>query len=369
MAYFERDLVKIAKRENNKKRSYLVVDPLQGKHIPVSPNKALALFDELAQSIKEEYKGERLLVAGFAETATAIGAQIAVSLKARYIQTTREIISGEDYIFFLEEHSHASEQKLVKNAMDRVMDSIDRVIFAEDEVTTGNTILNIINILEKSYKKKISYSVASLLNGMDNESMSAYKDRGIKLHYLLKTDHSAYSEIAESYESDGSYIRCGGMESAAKLREAKVQGWHDPRRLVSYDELERVCMRLCLTVEGILEGAGCKNILVAGTEECMYPALYAGSYLEKKGFIVKCHSTTRSPIAVSRAAGYPLHVRYELKSLYDKNRTTYIYDIGSYDAAVIITDACNGEIEGINSLAYALGTKIKNGNINLVRLV
>ena len=37
MEYTEKDLVKIAKRENNTKRNYLVVDPLQGKHIPVVP--------------------------------------------------------------------------------------------------------------------------------------------------------------------------------------------------------------------------------------------------------------------------------------------------------------------------------------------
>ena len=36
MEYTEKDLVKIAKRENNTKRNYLVVDPLQGKHIPVA---------------------------------------------------------------------------------------------------------------------------------------------------------------------------------------------------------------------------------------------------------------------------------------------------------------------------------------------
>ena len=47
MEYTEKDLVKIAKRENNTKRNYLVVDPLQGKHIPVVPSKALDLFAAL----------------------------------------------------------------------------------------------------------------------------------------------------------------------------------------------------------------------------------------------------------------------------------------------------------------------------------
>lgn len=50
MEYTEKDLVKIAKRENNTKRNYLVVDPLQGKHIPVVPSKALDLFAALADT-------------------------------------------------------------------------------------------------------------------------------------------------------------------------------------------------------------------------------------------------------------------------------------------------------------------------------
>ena len=56
MNYNETDLVKIAKRENNTKRSYLVVNPLQGKHIPVSPSKAIDLFNTLATELKERYK-------------------------------------------------------------------------------------------------------------------------------------------------------------------------------------------------------------------------------------------------------------------------------------------------------------------------
>ena len=44
MEYVESDLVRIAKRENNTKRGYLVVNPLQGKHISVKPSKALELF-------------------------------------------------------------------------------------------------------------------------------------------------------------------------------------------------------------------------------------------------------------------------------------------------------------------------------------
>ena len=53
--YSENELVTIARRENNNKRGYLVINKLQGKHIPVAPSKALKMFFELAELIKKEY--------------------------------------------------------------------------------------------------------------------------------------------------------------------------------------------------------------------------------------------------------------------------------------------------------------------------
>ena len=196
MEYTEKDLVKIAKRENNPKRNYLVVDPLQGKHIPVVPSKALDLFAALADTFREKYKDEKLLLVGFAETATAIGAQAAITVGADYIQTTREVIPGVNYLFFSEEHSHATEQKLVKDDIDRAAAETDRIIFIEDEVTTGKTIRNIISILDREYDGKFKYSVASLLNGMSEENLERYKRQGISLYYLVKTDHSTYGDLS-----------------------------------------------------------------------------------------------------------------------------------------------------------------------------
>lgn len=113
---------------------------------------------------------------GFAETATAIGAQAAITLETKYIQTTREVIPDARYLFFSEAHSHATEQKLVKDDIDRVINDIDRIVFIEDEVTTGNTIMNIIKIITKEYQKKTKFAVASLLNGMTEEYLKIYQD-------------------------------------------------------------------------------------------------------------------------------------------------------------------------------------------------
>ena len=60
-SYTQQDMVRIAKRENNTKRSYLVVNRLQGKHIPVKGTDALEVFDSLAEKLKTAYKNEKIL--------------------------------------------------------------------------------------------------------------------------------------------------------------------------------------------------------------------------------------------------------------------------------------------------------------------
>ena len=378
MNYQQKDLVRIAKRENNTKRSYLVVDPLQGKHVPVEPSKALNLFKSLAEKLQGKYEGERLLLIGFAETATAIGAQAAITLGTKYIQRTREVIPDARYLFFSEAHSHATEQKLVKDDIDRVINDIDRIVFIEDEVTTGNTIMNIIKIITKEYQKKIKFAVASLLNGMTEESLKIYQDEKIELHYLVKTDHSGYGAVAEQYRCDGLYI-CAipenhthesadiDVQSEKNMREhiISIPGWMNARRFVDAKQYEAACRKLAETViaeTGVKQG---ERVLVIGTEEFMYPALLTGQEIEKMGCEVRSHSTTRSPIAVSTEEEYPLHCRYELRSLYDPDRKTFIYDLENYDRVIVMTDSALVSLKGLETLTYAL--RMKNENITVIR--
>lgn len=370
--YTEKDLVSIAKRENNNKRRYLVVNKLQGKHIPVSPADAFAMFEELAEIVGKEYKNETLLLIGFAETATAIGAFLAAKMNSWYMQTTREEVDGVEYLYFSESHSHATEQRLIKTDLDKVIDTIDRIIFVEDEVTTGNTILNIINIIEKVYSKKLHFSVASLLNGMNEDSKNVYEARKINLHYLVKTNHDAYTEIAERYKGDGMYHPADRQDNSEEqdknnhFNVYKAKGYINARRLNTGTDYLASCEKLYHEMRAGIEIGRNKRILVIGTEEFMFPALFVAKRIEEMGNTVRCHSTTRSPIAVSSEQEYPLHERYALASLYDRNRVTYIYDIEPYDEVIIVTDSGNMENEGINSLINAV-CSCGNDTVSLVQ--
>jgi len=67
------------------------------------------------------------------------------------------------------------------------MPKIGDVVFVEDEVTTGNTIRNLVQTLEQVYPRHAKYTVASILNGMDSEAQKIYQSIGIDLCYLVKT--------------------------------------------------------------------------------------------------------------------------------------------------------------------------------------
>lgn len=362
----EKDLVRVAKRENNNKRKYLVVNCLQAKHIPVEPYKTLAMFDELADILGREYHNERLLLVGFAETATAIGARLAVRLNSLYMQTTRENIEGAEYLYFTESHSHATEQKLIKTDLDKIIGEVDRIIFAEDEVTTGNTIMKIIDIIRETYEDTIDFSVASLLNGMDEEARNIYEKNNIRIHYLVKTDHSGYSKIADAFQGDGTYIANLSDAQKPEFQLFYAQKYVNGRRLIRGGDYEEACNALWEQILTFAQFTGRESVLVLGTEEFMYPAIFVANKLYEMGCEVKSHSTTRSPITVSGERDYPLHCRYELRSLYDDDRKTFIYDIGTYDKVLVITDSAHSSDAGINDLCNAIAQN-NNTDIMVVR--
>ena len=357
------EIIGIAKRDNNTKRNYLVVNKCQGKHVPIAPDLPLKMFSGLAEAVAKRYQEETLLLIGFAETATAIGETLAIQLGADYMQTTRERVEGVEFFYFSESHSHATEQKLVKDDLDAVIERIDRIVFVEDEVTTGNTIGSIVHLIQQAYEKKLRFSVASLLNGMDETAQERYREEQIDLIYLIKTDHSEYPQIAEKCSDDGVYyskptimhslLSSGshghppvevedfhsGFSDLPGIEEFAVSGYINARRLHGGAAYQSACEKLWQEIAARISFGAGRNILVLGTEEFMYPPLFAAKKIQDLGNDVKFHATTRSPILVSRNPMYPLHERYELASLYEDGRTTYLYDLASYDAVLILTDA------------------------------
>ncbi len=364
------DLITVAKRENNTKRKYLYVNPVQGKHIPVSPSASMSLFSDLTEKIEERYPDERLLLIGFAETATAIGASIAYrsSNVEYYMNTSREEICGAEYLFFTEAHSHATEQRLAVNGFDDILDRIDRIVFAEDEVTTGNTIENIIRILKNRYRSRLlKFGIVSVLNSMSDERLAGFESQNIFCDFLYRIPFQFRIDSVEKHsyvkpEKDPSY------ETHTSVNTLRKNGYWNSRLLASVSDIRSRTDQFTSSVIDSLksiEKAG--SVLILGTEEFMFPGMMIGFEIEKKWpeKNVRFHATTRSPIEVSRDPGYMLHSRHPPASMYDNDRRTFIYNLDKYDLVLIVTDASAGK-SGLDSLVAAL-EMYGNENITLIQ--
>ena len=355
------DLVSVCKRFNNKKRDYLFVNHIQGKHVPVKPSKALKLMQQLACKVNDdkELKGKKICVVGFAETATAIGRHVASCLNdcVGVMQTTRECLGNTKELFtFDEEHSHAVSQKLYGDV--NLLKDVDMFLFVEDEITTGNTILNFIDEFNKVLPNK-EYAVASFLNWQSKEHENLFSSRGIRTYCLVRgyiKDISArinlYDNVFKASENvivdDLSYINKETM-----IRKVTKSSFNQDRTVTLFNDGLGALHNSAYNIANDLHIEG-KKVLVLGTEEFMYTGLMVAHGLEQRGVDVKFHATTRSPIALLndgiQAENYVIKKGVKLPSIYYKDRVTYLYNIEEYDEVVLVTDTIGNVEFGVEIL-------------------
>ncbi len=354
--YTQENTLRLARRYRNAKRAYLLVNPLQAKHLPVSPAAALDMMEALGRRLAERYPGASLVV-GFAETATAIGAAAARCLGEAcvYLHTTREPFSpDEHWISFCEEHSHAVEQTLCADKLEAYLARTDTVIFLDDEISTGKTLRNMIAQLRERYPAlgEKTLVAASILNRVSPEDEALVRQAGC-CEYLVKLPQQDYTAAVADIAVEEAQA---AAPAEVTFRSRTLPGLEtgDPWRGVEMGTYARQCGQAARMAAEALDLPAAGRVLVLGTEECMYPALMLGAELERRGYTVRCHATTRSPIGVCDRPGYPIRCGVKLPSFYDPARTTYLYDLDRYDAAVVVSDTPRPGTDALAALTGAL---------------
>lgn len=356
--YSQKDTLRVAKRFNNTKRTYLLVNPLQAKHIPVSPAESLRMMGALGDMLAGKYPGTRLVI-GFAETATAIGAVAASRFADNcvYLHTTREAAPEvSEWVLFSEEHSHAVEQKLCGDRLPEWIAGTESIIFVDDEISTGKTLVNMIRQLRQRYpslgdKRLVA---ASLLNRLSPENERRLSGAGLQCECLVKLPEADYAEAVAALS----------VQEAPPVKALEMDFFHktldcaslpDARKGVLIQDYMRSCGEMARAfVEDAAPALGSAgSAVVLGTEECMYPALALGEALERLGLQVRCHATTRSPIGLCGAPGYPVASGRKLRSFYADARDTYIYNLSHCDALIVVSDAPTFDAEALKKLAAA----------------
>ena len=336
------DMIHICKRHNNPKREYLFVNKYQGKHYPANPKDVLRVFDELFYEIEKKYisTDKKILVVGFAETATGIAQRITHNAITQgtinvvyHLQTTRENIETDiRNINFDEQHSHAVSQKLYypENVPD-----YDVVLFIEVEITTGNTFINFI-IQFKKLNPKAKYAVASILNWQNKENEEKYKELDIDTIYLVKG--YIKNELPE-LDIEQKYI----LVHEPTVENVKIlSDQQNPRTGLSVEDFKEFVATNNHFYK-LAEQYKDEKVMVIGTEENMYLPILVANYLGNQTTV---RATTRSPIAVCEDEGYLIYNGIEMPSAYESNRVTYLYDIdNSYDTALVIVETATVEFK------------------------
>ena len=361
-SYTAENTLVLAKRHHNTKRTYLLVNPLQAKHLPVSPARSLKMMTCLGESVAKKYPSAKLVI-GFAETATAIGAAVAGCLDpgCQYIHTTREPY-GElsDWIYFNEEHSHAVEQKLYSKNLGKWIEETPEIIFVDDEISTGKTLMNIIDKLCEAFPQAKSKPLiaASIINRLSEENEKRFSNAGIESQYLVKVSGNDLSDAVAHFDIQPPK----SPDPSSGLPDYKLihtdEPFMNPRLGVSITKYTDSCReqanRLCeKLLPDIQKGA---EVLVLGTEECMYPSLALGQELERSNIpaSVRCHATTRSPIGICLDEAYPIRSGFKLRGFFDNERETYIYNLAPRDTTIVVTDTAEDDQKARADLSRAL---------------
>ena len=365
------DLVSIGYRDNNSKRNFLFISKVLGKHIEVKPDickvtgfllasTILGVTKEtsmLINYIKDNNKeinvneamnlayrtNEKLVVLGFAETATGLGMAVASAIEnSYYITTTREDIKGiKSFLKFEEEHSHATTHKCFPEDIYKLREA-DRIILVDDEITTGKSMLNIIKELKKTTGVK-KYEILTILDWRNIEYRNLYKDFMRK----NKVEIEVRALISGDIEIEDNNVYCNENESllsqkmnvnSLNILSRKGQYLKFTGRFgVYFDDIkksEQECIRAANKIQEIIGDN--KKILVLGHGENIYIPSRIASYLKGDVYF---KSTTRSPIYCSNEKGYLIN---EKNVFYHNGVKYYFYNKSRieevYDKVILITE-------------------------------
>lgn len=364
------DLFEMAARIN-KKRSFLFVSKVLGKHIPISPQKGLHIGALLAARYLEVVKGvtpEQLpllvsqfkknqfpqnispfvaeniepLIIGFAETATALGhAFFDAFQKAEYVHTTREFLHDvEPSITFEEEHSHAtSHRAYLKSPW---FERPNEIILVDDEMTTGKTTINIIRSIHEKFPRK-SYTIVSILDWRSKEHVEQFQalesDLGITIHSvsLIKGTIDVEGSVKEEdFHEEPIYKRLQVVQQITSIPVLMPSAMYmngsvnspytryTGRFGITADEQKEALQWLKNIGRMLKEYRSGSKTLVLGSGEFMYMPMRIAANM---GANVYYQSTTRSPIYPADRCHYGVRNRFSFLNPENSSVQHYAYNI------------------------------------------
>jgi hypothetical protein len=363
----------------NKKRSFLFVSKVLGKHMPIDPNKGLLTAALLAARFIEKAKNrecnekEKLLssfllekplfcsqsfisknsnpiIIGFAETATALGhAFFDCFQSANYFHTTREEIPyRESEITFEEEHSHATAHRCYITR--EMLRNNREIILVDDEMTTGKTALNIIQSIHSKFPRG-EYTVVSILDWRSEENKHEFKqlekNLGITINVIcLLAGHVKVKQVreikerltdneqSEKAELTVDFLQLSSFFTADPCQDQVPYIQETGRFGLRSEANQSIQQKISKAATFLKQKRSGEKTLCLGTGEFMYIPMKIAS---KMGKGIYYQSTTRSPVFIQDKEGYGARSGIAFANPEDQAISNFVYNIPSchYDELFI----------------------------------
>jgi pyrimidine operon attenuation protein/uracil phosphoribosyltransferase len=333
-----------------------------------------------------------VLVLGFAETATGLGATVAEALGARYLHSTRHDPAGATPAAgFDEAHSHATAHRLLP-AEDDWLPTDGTVVLVDDELSTGATARATIRALHAVAPQR-QWVVAALVDLRSDADVAATEALATELGAPVAVVALGRGRVALP---DGLTTTATDLVAAAAapltttVGGPTTDGRHapSPTRASRPDTVTVVTapptavdrtgtpasrVRTPRTdVEGIAadlarvltdeSGRVPSRILVLGTEEHMATPLAVADTLRRRTTAdVRSSTSTRSPVAVFDHPAWPIRsgIRHRSHDVtVDGPGERYAYNVHGFDAVVVVPEPGTDRValDGPDGLLDVLAT-------------
>ncbi len=316
----------------NRKRGFLFISKVLGKHVPVRPALMHRVHELLARQIND-VKGPAIVVA-LAETAIGLGQGIFEALLRQtgrddllFLHSTRYRLSQPLALTFRESHSHATEH-FVYFPIDpwhrSVFENARTLLLVDDELTTGRTLAHLAREFLTVHPRLESVRCASITDWLDGARRRALADdlgRPVEFHQLLRGRFHFEADAAFDPGPIPDVTGGGGLKDT-------WLGDHDGRLGASRP--------LVLDCDSLQRSAGLRGgerVLVLGTGEFAHAPFLFARHLERRGWDVHFQSTTRSPILLGEGITDAL----EFTDNYHDEIPNFVYNVNSahYDRILV----------------------------------
>ncbi len=260
---------------------------------------------------------------GYAETATGLGQLVAEQLDSYYIHSTRlagDSLAPAPYGVFEESHSHATSHRLLPTSH-AALDLAGTVVLVDDELSTGETIINTIRELHRKAPHS-RYVVASLVDLRSAAARTRLAELAGELGCAVSAVALAHGSIrlpATLAADAAELIRTAPVPEPAvcsigKIRQLDLNDVVPPVRSGRFGVAGRPDARQAGDIATALAadlGAGAgpgERLLVLATEEFMALPLAVALRLQQllPGVDVRYSTSTRSPVAAMDEPGYAI---------------------------------------------------------------